>query len=105
MKTPGGWIAPARRALIHSGCSRGSAIYWITPSTMAPTKAMAAYAVTTLTLPIKGPSKVIAKSPSFMSLPAQLPKLAKRSRRKKSALLHYYRLSTGWIGGNMVKEV
>ncbi|MDP1533909.1 MAG: hypothetical protein Q8L92_10055, partial [Rubrivivax sp.] len=31
----------------------------------------------------------------FMSPLAQLPKLAKRSRRKKSAMLHYYRLSTG----------
>jgi hypothetical protein len=72
---------------------------------MAPTKAMAAYAVTTLTLLTKGPSKVIAKSPSFTSLPAQRRKLAKRSRGKKSALLHYYRLSTGWRGGNMVKEV
>jgi hypothetical protein len=29
-----------------------------------------------------------------MSLPAQLPKLAKRSRPKKSAMLHYYRLFT-----------
>jgi len=32
---------------------------------MAPTKAMAAYAATTLTLLTKGPSEVIAKSPSF----------------------------------------
>jgi len=67
----------------------------MTPSTMAPTKAMAAYVVTTLTLLNKGPSNVIAKSPSFMSLPARRMKLAKRSRRKKSALLHYYRLCTG----------
>ena len=54
-----------------------------TPNTMAPTKAMAAYAVTTLTLLTKGPSKVIATSPSFTSLPAQLCNIAKRSRPKK----------------------
>jgi hypothetical protein len=52
----------------------------------------------------KGPSKVIAKSPSFMSLSAQLSKLAKRSRRKKSAMLHYRHLSTAWIRGNVVKK-
>jgi hypothetical protein len=71
---------------------------------MAPTKAIAAYAVTTLTLLIKGPSKVIAKSPSFTSLPAQLAKLAKRSRRKKSAMLHYRHLSTAWTPSNVVKK-
>jgi hypothetical protein len=71
---------------------------------MAPTKAMAAYAVTTLTLLTQGPSKVIAKSPSFTSLPAQLTKLAKRSRLKKSAMLHYYRPFTAAGGGGIVKE-
>jgi len=63
---------------------------------MAPTKAIAAYAVTTLILLTKGPSKVIAKSPSFTSLPTQFLRLAKRSRRKKSALLHYRGSSTAW---------
>ena len=72
---------------------------------MAPTKAIAAYAVTTLILLTKGPSEIIAKSPSFTSLPAQLPKLANRSRRKKSAMLIYRHLSTAWAGGNVVKEV
>jgi len=71
---------------------------------MAPTKAIAAYAVTTLTLPTKRPSKVIAKSPSFTSLPAQLSKLANRSRRKKSAMLLYCAPGTTWNLGNVVKE-
>jgi hypothetical protein len=71
---------------------------------MAPTKAMAAYAATTLTLLTKGPSKVIAKSPSFTSLPAQLSKLAKRSRRKKSGVLHYRRLSTALTGATWLKN-
>ena len=39
------------------------------------------------------------------SLPAQLSNLPKRSRRKKSGLLHYCHLSTAWNGGNVVKEV
>jgi hypothetical protein len=72
---------------------------------MAPTKAMAAYAVTTLTLLIKGPSELIAKSPLFTLLPAQRRKLAKRSRRKKAAMLHYRHLFTARTRDNVVKEV
>jgi hypothetical protein len=37
---------------------------------MAPTKAIARYAVTTLRLLTKGPKKAIGKSPWFTSLPA-----------------------------------
>jgi hypothetical protein len=37
---------------------------------MAPTKANATYAVTTLSLLSKGPTKVIGKAPWFTSLPA-----------------------------------
>jgi hypothetical protein len=66
---------------------------------------MAAYAVTTPTLLTKGPSEVIAKSPSFTSLPAQRRKLAKRSRRKKAAMLHYRHLFAARTRDNVVKEV
>jgi hypothetical protein len=54
---------------------------------IAPTKAIATYAVTTLSLLTKGPKNVIAKAPWFTSLPAVTPKIANRSRRKKSVLL------------------
>ena len=54
---------------------------------IAPTKAIATYAVTTLSLLTKGPKNVIGKAPWFTSLPAVTPKIANRSRRKKSVLL------------------
>ena len=46
---------------------------------MAPTKAKARYAVTTLSLLSKGPTKVIGKAPWFTSLPAN-PKVSKPFR-------------------------
>ena len=54
---------------------------------IAPTKAIATYAVTTLSLLTKGPKNVIGKAPRFTSLPAVTPKLTKGSRQKKSAPL------------------
>jgi hypothetical protein len=54
---------------------------------IAPTKAIATYAVTTLSLLTKGPKNVIGKAPGFTSLPAVTPMLAKRSPQNKSALL------------------
>jgi hypothetical protein len=61
---------------------------------MAPTKAIAAYAVTTLILLTKGPIKVIGKI-SLAHVTARLTqRLANRSCRKKSALLHYCEKST-----------
>jgi hypothetical protein len=71
---------------------------------MAPTKAIATYAITTLILPTKGPSKVIEISLVHVTA-RSTPKVAKRSRRKKSAVLHYRHLSTAWPRGNVVKEV
>ena len=50
---------------------------------MAPTKANARYAVTTLSLP----TKVMGNAPWFTSLPALTNKVTNRSRWKKSALL------------------
>src|SRR6202158_3008500 len=54
---------------------------------IAPTKAIATYAVTTLSLLTKGPKNVIGKAPWFTSLPAVTRKIANRARRKKSVLL------------------
>ena len=60
---------------------------------MAPTKANATYAATTLSLLTKGPVKVIGKAPWFTSLPVVTIKIAIRSRPKKSALLSLHRLA------------
>jgi hypothetical protein len=60
---------------------------------MAPTKAIATYAVTTLSLLTKGPKEAIRKSPWFTSLPAVTRKVANGSRSKKAGLLHYREIS------------
>jgi hypothetical protein len=71
---------------------------------MAPTKAKARYAATTLSLRAIGPIDVMGKPPWLTSLPALTLKGSNRSPRKKSALLLYRCIRTPKRSGNVVKE-
>jgi len=67
---------------------------------MAPTKAIATYAVTTLSLL----TKVIGKSPLFTSLPVVTRKTSKAFRPEKVSLAVARDFSTAWTAANVVKE-
>jgi len=71
---------------------------------MAPTKANATYAVITLSRLIKGPAKIIGKSPCSHSLPASTLKIATGSGPKKSALLSIRDCPSAWKADSVVKE-
>jgi hypothetical protein len=72
---------------------------------MAQTKAIATYAVTTLSLLTKGPKKVIWEVSLVLSrLPANAEN-SKRFRPVKSALLYYLRSRPRRTAGNVVKDL
>lgn len=70
------------------------------PSTIAPTKANAIYAVTMLSLL----TKVTGNLPWFTSLPALTRNVSIGSRARKSALLLYRDRAPQRTTGNVVKE-
>ena len=77
----------------------------MTPRTMAPTKARATYAATTLSLLMRGDAKSIEKLPWFTTVPALTLNLAERSPPKKPAFLSVSHLDARAGFRRMVKEM
>jgi hypothetical protein len=81
------------------------------PSTMAPTKANATYAVTTLSLVTKGPMKAIGKTPWFTSLPVVTLQASKPFRPEKvslaalSRLLHSVEPRPTWLKNSEINAL